>query len=269
MRIPGAHVGFKVIRYPDRAAQRALFSAKMMLTTLRRERERLYLWLDREFGADCSKLHDEYAGSDFARFYEHRKRELARWPAMYRLGTTDDFGCEAGYLLVRAIKPRVMVETGVLYGASSAHFLAALAHNGGGDLHSIDLGVGPEEPPNDFFVPDDLKSRWQLIIGDSRRELPQLLAQVGPIDLFHHDSLHTFEHMTWEYETVLPHLTAGGVLSSDDVRIILGLSRLLRRNAFPAFCAAHGLRFGLFYNTGISRVEDGDPVGMAASPGVS
>ena len=34
----------------------------------------------------------------------------------------------------------MVVETGVLYGASSAHILAALAQNGDGELHSIELG---------------------------------------------------------------------------------------------------------------------------------
>jgi predicted O-methyltransferase YrrM len=52
----------------------------------------------------------------------------------YRHGTTGECGCEALYLLVRAARPRTVVKTGVLYGASSAHILAALARNGEGQL---------------------------------------------------------------------------------------------------------------------------------------
>jgi predicted O-methyltransferase YrrM len=242
---------------------RVLFQAKQMRTTLEHERSRLNAWLAEQFGRDGLALHEEYVGSDFARWYQHRKRELEQWPTMYRLGTTGDFGCEVAYLLVRAAKPRVVVDTGVLYGASSAHILAALARNGTGELHSIDLGVAADEPPHDFFVPHDLKARWRLIIGDSRRVLPALLMRLGRVDLFHHDSLHTFEHMTWEYRTALPYLANGGVLSSDDVRIVHSLREVFRTNAFPAFCAAHGLRFGLFYNAGIALCGESSPARLS------
>src|SRR5947207_14206936 len=43
------------------------------------------------------------------------------------------------YAVVRAFKPGVVVETGVSSGMSSAHILRALAENGKGTLHSIDL----------------------------------------------------------------------------------------------------------------------------------
>jgi hypothetical protein len=43
---------------------------------------------------------------------------------------------------VRSLKPRVIVETGVASGLSSAHILRALAANGTGTLHSIDLPNG-------------------------------------------------------------------------------------------------------------------------------
>jgi len=36
--------------------------------------------------------------------------------------------------------------------------------------------------------------------------------------LFIHDSLHTRSNMTWEFETVWPHLRPGGVLIADDVQ---------------------------------------------------
>ena len=42
-----------------------------------------------------------------------------------------------------------------------------------------------------------LRDRWQLIIGDCKHELPQLLAELRQTDLFHHDSLHTYDHMMW------------------------------------------------------------------------
>jgi hypothetical protein len=40
-------------------------------------------------------------------------------------------------------------------------------------------------------VPSDLRSRWTYLNGTSRRRLPPLLAELGEIDLFVHDSSHT------------------------------------------------------------------------------
>jgi hypothetical protein len=37
------------------------------------------------------------------------------------------------------------------------------------------------------------------------------------LDLFYHDSLHTFEHMLWEYQTAWRFLRDGGILLSDDI----------------------------------------------------
>ena len=66
------------------------------------------------------------------------------------------------------------------------------------------MGRDLREPPHDHFVAPELKLHWALIIGDSRRELPSLLARCGNVNMFYHDSLHTFEHMTWEFETAFP-----------------------------------------------------------------
>src|SRR5262245_22506164 len=43
------------------------------------------------------------------------------------------------YLLTRAFRPEVFVETGVLNGFSSAFILLAMEHNHAGTLYSIDL----------------------------------------------------------------------------------------------------------------------------------
>jgi predicted O-methyltransferase YrrM len=120
------------------------------------------------------------------------------------------------YLICRVIRPSTVVETGVNYGMSSAFILQALNVNGHGKLHSIDL---PQFPNEDFIgalVPNDLKSRWQLHRGVSRRLLPSLLVD-RKIDLFVHDSLHTYWNMRREFELAWQHLRPGGVLISDDV----------------------------------------------------
>jgi predicted O-methyltransferase YrrM len=142
------------------------------------------------------------------------------------------------YMAIRAFEPEIVVETGVANGVSSAHILLALQKNGRGALHSVGLNDPqylPVGKPLGWIVPEPLKSRWNLLIGDSRGLLPSLLAKLGTIDVFIHDSLHTYDHMLWEYRTAFPYLRPGGLLFSDDAAW---------NSAFPEFCqevaAKHG-----------------------------
>jgi predicted O-methyltransferase YrrM len=242
----------KAIRHPSRAVMRLVLRARLARTEIEQERARLLTSLSQHFGVDGPALAAEFAGSDFLRWFRERRAALQRFAGPMRLGTTGEFGCEALYLLVRAARPHVVVDTGVLYGASSAHILAALAQNGRGRLYSIDIGRDPREPPHEFFVPEEFRPQWELIIGDSRRELPSLLSRVPAIDMFHHDSLHTFEHMTWEFETAMPHLSPNGVLSSDDILNPPSLLGIFRQNAFPAFCQRRQVSYATFHNFGVA-----------------
>jgi len=123
------------------------------------------------------------------------------------------------YAAVRAFRPDIVVETGVANGVSSAYLLLALELNNRGTLYSIGLDDARFLPPGKslgWVVPVDLRSRWKLVLGDARDALPKLLADLKPIDVFIHDSLHTYEHMLWEYRTAYPYLKSGGLLISDD-----------------------------------------------------
>ncbi len=140
------------------------------------------------------------------------------------------------YAILRTVKPRVAVETGVCNGFSTAFSLLALRNNGHGELHSIDLPriVGTEYAPGTFFegrgqagvpsgkepgwlIPDHLREPWTLILGRSQDELPALLERVATIDSFLHDSEHSFENMWFEYAQAYPALRPGGVLISHDI----------------------------------------------------
>jgi predicted O-methyltransferase YrrM len=154
------------------------------------------------------------------------------------------------YAVVRAFKPRVMIETGVASGMSSAHILRALAANGSGTLDSIDLpnvqegSILPEGRTTGWMVPDSLRGRWTLHIGDTRKLLPDLLETLSPIDLFLHDSDHSYENMAFEYEQAFPRLRPGGLIMSDDTHL---------HAAWDDFCAQHGLRPTRIENLGVMR----------------
>lgn len=151
------------------------------------------------------------------------------------------------YALLRIVEPEHVVETGVCNGQSTAFILAALEKQDKGRLHSIDLppekadtygdpdGEGGAVVPDDeeigWFVPHRLRSRWTLIKGDSRDELPRLLSDLGEIDVFIHDSAHVYDVMMFEFKTTWDHLADGGLLFSHDID---------KTNAFNEFAAEHG-----------------------------
>jgi predicted O-methyltransferase YrrM len=246
----------KSVRYPDRAIKGALEMIKLGRLNPSDERQRLFAFLRDAFDVDPARMQEEFDGSGFAAWSSARREQLANYPGPYRFGSTPPVDCESLYYLVRALRPRVVVETGVCYGASSAYILEALEANHHGELYSIDLGNTKDEPPSDYLVPWKLTRRWHLCIGDSKRLLPSLLEQLGAIDLFHHDSLHTYEHMMWEYETAFPRLSPTGVLSSHDVNATLSLRRPFRASPFTVFCEQHHLRAETCLNFGVALDMD-------------
>jgi hypothetical protein len=124
------------------------------------------------------------------------------------------------------------METGVAYGVSSAFVLRALQENGRGMLHSVDLPPLRREYGRfwGMAVDSSLRSNWKLHRGASGRVLPWLLEEMGVVNLFVHDSLHTYRNMRREFEIVWPRLRAGGVLIADDVERNRAFGELRRRD---------------------------------------
>jgi predicted O-methyltransferase YrrM len=148
------------------------------------------------------------------------------------------------YCIVRAVQPEIMVETGVASGISSAFILRALRDNQKGRLFSIDLPPIPDQDgnvPGDMnwtlpegvepgcAVPPSLRDRWELLIAPAQTALPSLLERLEWVDIFLHDSDHSYEHMTWEYEQAWPHIRRGGLLLSDDVGLNSAMIDFCRR----------------------------------------
>lgn len=123
------------------------------------------------------------------------------------------------WCLTRHLRPEHVVETGVAHGLTSRFILEAMARNDHGHLWSIDL------PPLDralrqqvgMAVSPDVSDRWTYIGGSSRRRLPGLLSQLGQIDLFVHDSLHSERNVRFELDRAWAALRPGGAVVIDDI----------------------------------------------------
>lgn len=127
----------------------------------------------------------------------------------------------AAWCLTRHLRPQTVVETGVARGLTTSVVLQALQANGIGRLFSIDLPPSLDRgrfvDQTAAAVPDRVKPRWTPVQGSSRRRLPELLTRLGSIDLFIHDSCHSYRNMRFELGLAWNALRPGGFMLADDV----------------------------------------------------
>jgi hypothetical protein len=161
------------------------------------------------------------------------------------------FGRRLGwYAVVRALKPGLVVETGVHDGLGSALLLRALDRNESGRLLGFDTDAA-----SGWLVPEWLRQRYELVVGDTRETLGRTLAgqRVG---VFVHDSLHTYEHERFELELALTHAGDELALVSDNAHATTALADV---------CREHGLAFELFVERPRGHFYPGAGLGLAVS----
>jgi hypothetical protein len=134
------------------------------------------------------------------------------------------------YFLTLALRPAVVIETGVAFGVASACILAALDRIGRGTLVSIDLPpLGVPDAAVGQIVPAELRPRWTLLRGTSTRLLPRVLKDRPPVGLFVHDSLFTRRNASQEYGQVLPHLSAHSAVVANCADLTPAFAELVDR----------------------------------------
>ena len=154
------------------------------------------------------------------------------------------------YVLIRHLKPKLVLETGVYYGGNSAFILRALEKNGFGKLISIDYPdydirsngtsedrhslVGDTElytsdlKPG-FMIPESIKAQWELIEGDSLKIIPSLDKK---FEFYIHDSDHSMPFLSRELRYAWEKLTDDALVLVDDIDW---------SNAFYEFCVSKRL----------------------------
>lgn len=162
------------------------------------------------------------------------------------------FGRRLGwYCLVRHGRPRIVVETGSHDGLGTALLLRALERNAtdgvDGTLVSVDI-----DESSGWLVPDQLKRPLERHVGDARTVLPAVLAgrRVG---VFIHDSLHTYEHESFELELGLDHADERLYLVSDNAHASTALADI---------CRSHGLAFALYVERPLDHFYPGAALGL-------
>jgi hypothetical protein len=184
-----------------------------------------------------------------------RARTLAS-PDRHNCDVEPRYGRRLGwYALVRATKPRIVVETGVDRGLGTAVIAAALRRNTAegfpGIVHATDI-----VPECGHLLVEPYKSLCRIWIGDSVQTLMQLKESV---DIFIHDSDHRSEYEWAEFVSIRPCLHPASLVLSDNSQLT---SKLFE------FARTLGKAFLYFHDAPKDHWWPGDGIGTAFHPGV-
>jgi predicted O-methyltransferase YrrM len=168
------------------------------------------------FGMSCGRVMDfiEELEND-AELRAHILDETAKSDFAFLADSTIRYGRRVGwYAVVRAMKPKVVVETGVDKGMGSCVLTAALRRNAqegsGGKYYGTDIN-----PRAGYLLSGPYAEFGEILYGDSIESLDTLNLQ---IDLFINDSDHSADYEAAEYETIADKLSENAVLLSDNVQ---------------------------------------------------
>lgn len=150
------------------------------------------------------------------------------------------------YALIRALRPRHVVETGTDKGLGTVVLAAALIRNGHGRLTTIDV-----HPESGYLIREQYAQVVDRRLGDSLEVIKTL---TEPVDFFLHDSLHTKEHEIAEFDAVLPRLSDDGVVLSDNAS---------KTDALAEWAEAHQRRFLFFQERPEGHWYPGDGIGVS------
>lgn len=139
---------------------------------------------------------------------------------------TSDARCRFGrrlgwYAFTRAMKPRVVVETGVDKGLGAVLLCSALIRNRGEGHEGRYFGTDID-PEAGWLLQPPYSSAGSILRGDSL----QMLAGLNEtIDLFIHDSDHSADYEYREYLQIEPKISDGAIILSDNAHVTSSLAQ--------------------------------------------
>ena len=139
--------------------------------------------------------------------------------------------------IIRRERPGVMIETGIESGYSTEHFLTAMDVINEGHLFSCD-----PSPSGFYDAYPIVHPRFTFIRKRSWEALEEIFSTTGRVDIFLHDSDHSWECQTFEFEWAWAHVRSGGIIASDDTGwgyLIPGMGAVAH-HAWEQFLERHG-----------------------------
>ncbi len=129
------------------------------------------------------------------------------------------------YALVRLLKPRVVVETGVDKGLGSITLCRGLMRNAteGHPGRYIGTDINPEAG---WLLQGAYAAFGEVRVGDS---IATLEAMTETVDLFINDSDHSEDYEAREYEVISPRLSPEGIILGDNAHVTSKLAEFSTR----------------------------------------
>jgi predicted O-methyltransferase YrrM len=158
------------------------------------------------------------------------------------------------YAFARALKPRIIVETGVDKGLGSCVLTAALARNAqeghGGEYFGLDIN-----PSAGYLLSDPYANYGRILHGDAIESLRKI---DSGIDLYISDSDHSADYEALEYKAVAGKLSPRAIILSDNAHVT---DKLLE------FSLATNRHFLYFQEKPSNHWYPGGSIGISYSPG--
>lgn len=164
------------------------------------------------------------------------------------------FGRRLGwYAFARAMKPEVIIETGVDKGLGSVLLCAALLKNReegrGGRYYGTDIN-----PQAGYFLEGQYREVGEILYGDS---ITSLSGFKSTIDLFINDSDHSADYEYQEYQTIKPLITDKTIILGDNAHCTSKLAD---------FSNETGRSFIFFQETPLDHWYPGAGIGISFLP---
>jgi hypothetical protein len=183
---------------------------------------------------------------DDKRLADHLTGRLSSNPRRRICATEPHWARRLGwYAIARATQPDHVVETGTHLGLGSCVIAAALLRNGHGRLTTIDI-----DPEAGYLIGEP----WASVIDRRAGSSIDVLEEMRNVDMFLHDSLHTYDYEAEELTAVEANLRADAIILSDNAHESSALSEWAERR---------GRHYLFFKEQPLDHWWPGDGIGAA------
>lgn len=183
--------------------------------------------------------------ADFKKYLDSQIEHLDR---KYELPKQVFLGRRIGwYVLVRILRPNIVVETGTDKGLGTLLIAQALKKNGYGKVYSLDIDLY-----SGALVDQKHWKNIELLKGDSLENLKK----IEQVNMFIHDSDHSEVHEMSEFETIQKSLSKDAIVISDNSQFTGALLEWSKRN---------NRRFIFFKEESKNHWYPGDGIGVSQS----
>lgn len=126
------------------------------------------------------------------------------------------------YALIRALKPRHVLEIGTAQGGSARHILEALNRNEWGDYGLVCVDINDDSKLDG--IPDPLRTHARLYHENSDTWIQREMADQYryEFDFIHEDGAHSIHNVQYVYNNLPKLMPRGGVILSHDVALGVG-----------------------------------------------